>query len=171
MNEQKTKEQTEGKTSGSGKCEDKNSGSGKREHIGLKLAKVLFPLLGAALCLAGVIQGAYLHVRFMCEILFLVACLCLGVASWLFLGSELGRYYFKKSTESERPTVAEDSPGKEQSPQDDKLPTLLIGYEKDLTKRNRFGWALVLLGVICFVFAILVGGEKINFILFSWLLG
>ncbi len=161
MSEQKTIEQTE----------DKTSGSGKREHVGLKLAKVLFPLLGAALCLAGVIQGAYLHVRFICELLFLIACLCLGIASWLFLGSELGRYYFKKSTEDDSLVAAEGSREKELPTQNDKLPTLLIGYEKDLTKRNRFGWALVLLGIICFVVAVLLDGEKINFILFSWFLG
>lgn len=128
----------------------------RREHAGLKLAKVLFPLIGAALCLGGVIQGAFLHLPILSALLLFIASLCLGAASWVFMGRELGRYYSKET-------------GKLHNEQESRIattcdPTALSG-------KNRAAWALVLLGVICFIFAIVLGGEKITLILTAWLLG
>lgn len=114
---------------------DQGKPSSARSHVGTKIAKVLFPLIAAAFCLADAIECILWRVSALPCILLLASAFCFAVASWLFLGFELGLYYDKRA----------------------KKLTHSIRDTSDRRAKNRGGWLLLFGGFVLFGSAALTG--------------
>ncbi len=107
----------------------------KRTHVGAKIAKVLLPLIAAALSLADAIECILWGVSAISCLLLIASTTCFGIAAWLFLGFELGLHYEKH----EKRLMHSDINALEQR------------------SRNRGGWLLLLSGALLFGCGIYVG--------------
>lgn len=121
----------------------------KRSHPGLKIAKVLFPLLLAAFSAAVAIQGAILHIRVVSCLLLIVGALLFTAAAWLFISAEMGLYYDR---EARRIKV-----------------DLAISAEA-LHKKNIRGWISLGIGVVLIVVATVLGNNAPLMILYAFLI-
>lgn len=107
----------------------------KRTHVGAKLAKVLLPLIAAALSLADAIECILWGASAISVLLLIASTTCFGIAAWLFLGFELGLYYDKH----EKKLMHSDI------------------NELEQQARNRGGWLLLLSGALLFGCAVYTG--------------
>lgn len=107
----------------------------KRTHVGAKIAKILLPLIAAALSLADAIECILWGVSTISSLLLIASTTCFGIAAWLFLGFELALYYDKH----EKKLMHSDI------------------NELEQRARNRGGWLLLLSGALLFSCAVYAG--------------